>query len=847
MSITDNLENILKTHKETVLQLEKELKVLSNNDLTKENTLLKKENAVLKEENEKIKLELKAAQEENARIKNALYEQIYSEKLKILNLSARKLDIYFRTNRDQGINKLNQFERDIRLRIDQINRELQKKQIDLRDEIYDQLNNLSVALDEKIRQIKLKYSKDNEVLSKNAKQEFEALKNEQITEEEINAITKKNNIEAFIGQNLINKIGIFLIVIGVIAASQYTYTRLNDIMKGISMFVLGSIMLVIGEILNRKKPSVFSLGVASGGIAILYVATSISYFGLKILPMYPALVICLLITAVSFLLSLRYNSQTIAAFALIGGYLPIFSISSNLIMIYGAMVYFMVLNLFALGISFKKKWQISSFIGLILNIFGTVYIVNSTIYRIEKLPFGINHIVLIAYIASAFLNYTAIPVISTYKTSKRFKKADVVLLGINTFISSIIMYSTFYRLELDKFTGLLSFLFAVVYLFMWKIVEIKFDGEKHAAALFYLTGLTFTVLVVPFQFGKAWVSLGWLVEGVLLTTYGILKREKRFRRSGFAINYICLASFILLDLLLQVDDLFAYKYLAITLGSLIILGAYMYRNEPFGIFEKAYKYAAVVNLWLYAIYNHVKISDLFDKILPNTLRISDGLNFTILIAETFLIAYGILRIKRLADTGTKVISYLLYFIGVMMTITFNSDYMFTYSGEGDISLIMVGIGTLILILANLLAVFAVNDLIKGIVTEGKLKIEWYPLLISAFFVILLTQNLTVQLGLEFSNMAFSIIYAVTAFLWIVFGFVKRYTLIRRFGLGLAILSVVKLFLIDLSYLTVGYKIVAYFALGISLVAISFVYQHFIKKLENIDSVKNYNESSADNL
>lgn len=212
MSITDNLENILETQKETVLQLEKELKILANNDLTKENALLKKENAVLKEENEKIKLELIAVKDENARIKNALYVQIYSKKLKILNLSAKKLDIYFRTNREQGINKLNQFERDIRLRIDQINRELQKNQIDLSDEIYDQLNNLSVALDQKIRQIKLKYSKDNEALSKNAKQEFEALKNEQISEEQINAIAKKNNIEAFIGQNLINKIGIFLSV-----------------------------------------------------------------------------------------------------------------------------------------------------------------------------------------------------------------------------------------------------------------------------------------------------------------------------------------------------------------------------------------------------------------------------------------------------------------------------------------------------------------------------------------------------------------------------------------------------------------------------------------------------------
>jgi len=838
MSLTDNLKNILKTQKEAVLQLEKELNILANSDLTKENALLKKELELLKEENKKIKLKLKEAQDENSRIKNILYEQIYSERLKLLNLSAKKLDIYFRENREQGINKLNQFERNVRFRIDQINKELQKNRIDLSDEIYNQLNNLSVALDEKIREIKMRYSKANEALSRNVKQEFEALKNEQISEEQINAIAKKNNIEAFVGQNLINKIGMFLIVIGVIAASQYTYTRLNDIMKGISMFVLGSILLVVGEILNRKKPNVFSLGITSGGVSILYVATSISYFGLKILPMYPAIIICLLITAVSFILSLRYNSQTIAAFALIGGYLPIFSISGNLAMLYSAMVYFMVLNLFALGISFKKKWQISSFIGLILNIFGTLYIVNSTIYQIEKLPFGINHIIVLAYIASAFLIYTAIPVISTYKTTKKFKKADVVLLGINTFISSLLMFLTFYDFGLDEFTGLLSFLFAVVYLIIWRIVEAKFEGEKHAAALFYLTGLTFVVLVVPFQFGKAWVSLGWLVEGVLLTTYGILKREKRFRRSGFAINYICLVSFLLLDVLLQVDDLFAYKYLAITLGSFIILGAYMYRNESIGNFEKVYKYVVTINLWFYAIYTCGKISEILEKVLPDTPSISRAMSYSILITETFLIAYGSTRIKRFADLGTKVISYFLYFIGALMTIEFNSNYMFTYSGKGDMPLIIMVIGILILIFANLIAVFAVKDLTKSFVMDGKLKVEWYPLIISAFFVFLLTQNLTIQLKLEFSNMIFSIIYAVTALLWIIFGFVKKYTLIRRFGLGLAVLSVVKLFLIDLSYLTMGYKIIAYFALGISLVAISFVYQYFIKKLDTAEKVKN---------
>lgn len=838
MALTDNLESILKAQKDAVSDLEKELKVLASSDLTKENSLLKEELALLKEEHEKAKSALKAAKDENTGLKNALYEQIYSEKLSILNMSAKKLDIYFGSSNAQGMNRLNDFERNARSRIDEIYKELQRSHVDLSDDIYNKLAELSSTLNEKITQARMKYSETSGAFSDTVKAKYEALKSEQITDEQVKAVSKKNNIEAFIGQNLINKIGIFLIIIGVIAASQYTYVRLTDMLKGICMFALGSIMLVAGEILNRKKPNVFSLGITSGGVAVLYVAMSVSYFRLGILSMYPAITICVLVTAVSLILSLRYNSQTIASFALIGGYLPIFSISGNLTMIYGAMVYFMVLNLFALGISFKKKWEISSFIGLVLNIAGTIYIMRSTISEIHNLTFGINQMVLLGYISIAFLIYTFIPVVSNYKTSMRFKVSDVVLLGINTFMSSIIMYYVFYEFNLDKFTGLLSILFAIVYLFMGRFIETKFENEKNATALFYLTGLAFVVLIVPFQFGKAWVSLGWLAEGVAITTYGILQKEKSFRRSGFAINFLCLGSFIVLDVLLHVDDLFAYKYLAITLGSLIILFAYIYKSEQFGKFQKVYKYITIINLWLYAIYISGKLGDSLNVVLAKTPDFSECLVLTMILVETFLIAYAIKRIKRIADFGTKVISIVLYFIGALLILILNSNNVFTYTGEGNMPLVITVAGTITLIFANLLAVLAVNDLTRGFVMDKVLKVEWYPLIVSATFVILLTQNLIVQYSLEFSNMLISIIYAVTALLWIIFGFIKKYTFIRRFGLGLAVLSVVKLFIVDLSYLTLGYKIVAYFALGISLVAISFVYQYFSKRLEISEGVKN---------
>lgn len=832
--LTDNLESILKQQKENVVQLEKEVKSLADSDLTKENTQLKNEIATVKAEYEKVKLELKTTKDENTSIKNALYEQIYSEKMNILNLSAKKLDIYFRSSREHGMNSLNKFEKDVKARIDQINKELQKNQIDLRDGIYESLNELTVTLNQKVKQVKDRYAKANNMLSAEAKSGLNALKNEELTPEQIKAVTKKNNLESFIGQSIINKIGIFLVVIGVILASQYTYRQLNDLFKCISMFALGGVMIGVGELLNRKKSNAFSIGITSGGVAILYVAMSVSYFILNVLSVYPAIIICLLVTALSFSLSIRYNSQTIASFALIGGYLPLLSINTNMVMICGAMLYFTALNLFALCIAFKKKWQVASFIGLVLNLIGNIYIIGAVMIETTQSNFVVQGI-LLSYTILTFLMYTAIPIIATFKSSKIFKTADIVFLAINTFAGLSIIYSLFYTFGLKQFNGLLSMLFAGIYWFVGRIIKRNFENDKHGATLFYCTAVTFLVLTVPFQFDTVWISLGWLIEGVVLTVYGIVKKKNGFKTSGFVINALCLDAFLLLDVTINMDWLFPYKYLAMTLGSLIILAAYIYTGQNQSSHQKAYKYITIINLWFYAIYTSHKLTDILIQALPHSSHACECFGFTVLITETFFMAYALVRLKWIADSGTKVISKILQCIIAFMTVflvNFNCIYD---TGYLPFSMFMVGI--IVLLVANAFAVFAMNDFLKSYVLEEKLSAERYTLLVSSFSVILLTQLITVQAGLSFSNILISIIYAMTALLWIIVGFLKKYSLLRSYGLGLAVSSVVKLFIVDLFFLTAGYKIIAYFVLGISLIAISYVYQRFSKRLEIEDIIQ----------
>jgi len=841
MEIIENLRTIADRQKELADALETERRSLERSDFVKETESLKTELAKFRADFEKINAEAAKLADENSSLKNALYEHVFNEKNNIVNSTAEKLNVFFRAETEGGIDKLSAIEQNVKARIQYIKETLAQNNIVIEEEFTAKLDELSLLMDRKVTEAKSKAAQSSGPFSQEEREQLDALKNEEISDDQIRAVAKKNNVERFIGLNVLNVIGIVLLLIGAVTAIRYTYLKMSDLLKGALMFAFGGIMLVLGEILNRKKPNVFSLGISAGGIAILYAALSASYFVLQIMGMYPAIIVCVLLTAGAFVLSNRYNSQIIAIFALAGGYLPMISTGENIGFVYGAMVYFALLNLLALGVSWKRKWRVMAFIGLSFNIIGTAYIclfaANGGRYGG---PVAVLDIALsIIYAVFAFLIYTAIPVISTYRVKTNFKKSDIVLLAINTLFSSLIMYGIFYRFGLYDYDGLLAVVFAVFYLLLGLFIEKKFErGQANIRALFYLTGLAFAVLIIPLQFGRAWLSLGWLAEGVLLSVYGILNNEKNFKKAGFVICILCLGAFLIFDFSLLFwirNDMFVWKYAAITLGSLLILGAYMYKKIMAGKFVSIYKYFALVNFAMFAVYIIHKLGYEFAEARPS------GQIFQITylvsaasITAVFLTAYAVTRIKLLSSPGIKILSVVMYCIGIIWMFannSFNTPVAYIYFSRSAPDFGITVAGTTILAVLGILSILVVRDAMKIIVTERKKGIEWLPLVVSGYSVILLSQNLIAQYNLSFSSAAISVIYVLASLAWIIFGFVRRFAFIRRFGLALAIFAVAKLFLLDLASLTQGYRIVTYFALGVTLIVISFVYQYFSKRLE----------------
>lgn len=824
----ESVRQAMDAHNAAEQALAREVTALLESNSMGENEKLRQALAALETRVASAEVEASGAQSELVRLRGALSAQMLSERSQLVSTAEKKLDIFFASHNLDELNLLRQLESDITFRLQALRARIKA----VRQEEQQTLLNETAALEDRVHQyVQAAISaQPHAALTPQEQEQFSALRNEPLTEEQMQEIIRKNDrnskIETFIGLNIINKLGILLIIIGVIAGAQYTLLRMPDYVKGAVIFLLGALMLLEGELLSRRHASVVSLGMTAGGVAVLYVAMSVSYFYYEILTAYSAIFVCILITIAAFLLSRRYGSQTIAGFALVGGYLPLLAVGGDVTMLFGAMGYFLVLNLLALLLSAGRRWLVPAFIGFGLSFCGTVYLSQRTVAALSGEPFGLGHAAFLGYVFATFLIYTAIPVVRTVRARETFGTPDLVLLALDAAGGALLLYKNLYALGLDHFAGLLTLLLAVVYVLLGRLMQARYARSERGCTLFYLTGLAFAALVVPFQFDFMWLSLGWLAEGTVLAVYGILNRDRLLRRFGLGVWALCALAFLYYDLRSFNGPLFPWQYLTITLSSLLLVATFTKVKTPRSTEFRTFHVGVAVNLWIYLLYlcsrgttllyGGIFTPDTFFGFIPLCLW------FGATIASAML--YG----KSKSEPILRSLSLVLYDIVAVSCLLANYFLPSIYAvGSGGIPTF----GVLVLLLTNALAVFALRQMLHKLVWRGEMEQIWYPLVLCALSLTLLTEMLTVQLGLSFASLGFSLLYAIAAICCIVYGFVRRHTLMRRFGLGLTIFTVAKFFLFDLFSLTQGYRILSFFALGVSLIAISFLYQHFTRRLE----------------
>lgn len=825
MEIQKRLEDLKESQHKILEQFDNLLKDYDCNGLVTQNATLRKELAGCKERLHYLEVKYESVTSENQKLRISLTEQILDEKLNILRISRGKLDTYFKSTMNDCDNRLITLERQLEIEIAKLRSAAVENLGAERETFVGELNQWAHILGEKIREHREKINVDSKDIAHKIHAQFDALDSEGVSEETMQKRIRQNETEMKIGLNWINKIGIILILFGVGAAAKYVHsTWFTDYMRGASLFMLGGVFLASGEYLNSKGRDIFARGLLGGGVSILYCSVFYSYFLLHIIGIHMGLFLSVLITLTTVVLSVRYQSKTICSLGLIGGYLPFFSYLLSFGIqgeaCYIAMVYLFLLNLSVLGVSFWKKWNVVNYLSMLFHIPSLMYLV----FNADNVFAGM------LYTTLTFTAHLFTQLAYPLKYAVVIKIADLYLVGINTFLSCTILYYLFGKGGLSDYNGLLALVFCLVYIGVAKLIERKVPSEKYGVLLFYATSLTFAVLMIPFQFGMQWMSMGWLVESVIMIIVSLRYQMEKMEKAGWLIFAICLGAFYLGDwarlLPFTSAMYFNYKFTGITVGVILVAAAYLIDGQKDGMSKYGrfwniamnFKYFAIVNAWIFVLYIG---GEIYSSWMPR------GYHFTfyklaLMSIINIACGYSISRIPLLYDRVVQVFSFVFYIAGIFLCLVINL-FIPVIKRFSDIAAAEYG-AIAFLIVFNLLMLLVVRELLVSVIKRQHVNLELYPLGIIIYLLGTVTIILTQQFHLGGGHFISSLVSLLAALGSLVYGFRKKYIYIRRFGLGLSIFATVKLFLIDLAFLDTIKKITAYFVFGFVLLGISYLYQ-----------------------
>src|SRR3989337_1141866 len=239
------------------------------------------------------------------------------------------------------------------------------------------------------------------------------------------------DLEKFIGENLANKIGIGILVLGIGFFVKYAIDQdwINPIGRVFIGILCGGILLGVAHKM-RKTFVAFSSVLVGGGIAVLYLTITIAFHEYHLFSQAAAFIMTLVITSFAVVLSLGYNRVELAIVAILGGFASPFMVSTgegNYVVLF---TYIFVLDVGMLVLAYYKKWNLVNIVSYAFTIllFG-VWLAGA--YTGDELSKVWGAII---FATLFYLVFFAMNIINNLKKRAAFKPLDISLLLSNTFL-----------------------------------------------------------------------------------------------------------------------------------------------------------------------------------------------------------------------------------------------------------------------------------------------------------------------------------------------------------------------------------------------------------------------------
>lgn len=339
-----------------------------------------------------------------------------------------------------------------------------------------------------------------------------------------------NKLVDFLKDNFLTITGIITLVLGIGYFVKYAIDQ-NWISENFRFYIgifVGFGIIGIAHKL-RKGYEIFSSILIGGGISILYFSLTIAFREYHLFSQNITFLLLTFVTIFYIVLALIYSKQVLAIFSIIGGFCAPLMISSGQSNYTFLFSYLVLLNISMLYMSFKKKWEIITYIAFVFTSIYSLAWINETSSKMQLLFFFVNYLI---FNLNSLFNYF---------DKKEFSVSNCILLSINTVIATSLIASN-YSIDIKKYPALISFLFSVINLGLFFWIKNTSKNKLLQNTLLGL-GITLFTMSIALGFKPNVISLCFALESTLL-----LYLWKKSKENIFKLFFIAMFPFLFIAL-----------------------------------------------------------------------------------------------------------------------------------------------------------------------------------------------------------------------------------------------------------------------------------------------------------
>ena len=348
--------------------------------------------------------------------------------------------------------------------------------------------------------------------------------------------------EKFIGENLIMKLGILIVLIGVAIGGKYAleHQLLSPTMRIIIGTLFGAALQGVA-IKLKKEYKKLSAVLASGAMATLYFMTYFAYDFYGLIPMPVAFVLMTLITVATVWQACTYDMEVIAIIGLVAAYVIPFMLSTGEGSPWALFSYISIINAGVMFISVKRYWRI-----LFVSAYVSSWFIYGVVYRTLDFPETSDAVKLLVFL---FINFVIFYVtFLAYKVKHKmiFQNFDIVYLLSNSFVFFGLGYNVIFNNEtLAPYVAWFSFANALIHGIVAFILIKNNMVDKSVYRLITGLAISFVTIAIMVWATGHWLTMFWMLEGTVLFTVSRISKRPFYEKMSYPVFFLALISLII--------------------------------------------------------------------------------------------------------------------------------------------------------------------------------------------------------------------------------------------------------------------------------------------------------------